>query len=447
MNSTPRVTFDTSIEYFARTLLETLGRDAVENGVIIRDGSGHLSFASNTPANGKREEIVAKLKSAVQSYARPDRILSFQNEYGVDRILADPSFVPLSLGDLTVRLLDRRIVGSAWLESPASVKQLDAAARLVFASLKGGVGRSTALAVAAADLARRNRNTLVIDLDFEAPGLGDFLLGDDRIPDFGTVDFLVENAITPLVDNELDCFVGVSGLTAPGGGRVDVVPSFGKTAGKHPENVLAKLSRAMIEEVASDREALSVTGRISQLIDRLTERGHYDAILIDSRAGLSELMAPAILGLGATVLLFGTAQKQTIEGYRALFAGLKLLAERDRMRGDDASWRSLFKPVHAKASLDPDSTARYRDELYYLFSEFLYDAEEAPALQPEAFTFDIDDPTAPHSPLIIPFNPSFAEFDSARHTNQLTQAFYEQTFRQFMDGLDEIIAGAADLAA
>jgi MinD-like ATPase involved in chromosome partitioning or flagellar assembly len=439
MSKNAKTRFDVSVPRFVAAIRAVLGADVLRNGVVIRDTSGRLSFASgqDEPAGVSRDEVSKRIRDAIGAYARPDRVIAFRDDAGVSRILADPSRIPITSEELTYQLIDRRIVGAAWLDVPN--KELSTPPRIVFSSLKGGVGRSTALAIAAADLARRSKNLLVIDLDLEAPGIGDLLLSDSRKPSLGTVDFLVENGIGIVEDCELDEFVGVSELTSGGGGRVDVVPSFGALAATYPENVLPKLARAMIEEVEDSGDTISVTDQISNMIKRLSLRRQYDAVLIDSRAGLSELMAPAILGLGASVLLFGTAQKQTIEGYRSLFAALRLLAERDRAAGGDASWRLMFKAVHAKASLDPNSAARYRDELYDIFSEFLYDAEEVVSPPSDAITFDIDDPTAPHWPLIIPFNPSFADFDSARNANQLTQSFYEQTFRSFMDGIDEIL--------
>ena len=321
------------------------------------------------------------------------------------------------------------------------------APRIVFSSVKGGVGRSTALAVAAADLARRNRNVLVVDLDLEAPGIGDLLLGDDRQPRFGVADFLVEDGIGGVPDARLDDFVGVSGLTVGTGGRVDVVPAFGREAGEHPENVLAKLSRAMIEDISVDGEVITTAAQIRTLIWRLTERDTYNVVLIDSRAGFGELSAPAILALGATTLLFGTAQSQTLQAYRPLLAALRLLARRDLRAKGKADWRLNLKAVHAKASLSESALGRHRDGLYELFAEFLYDKETGALSEEDAVNFDIDDGSAPHSPLVIPFNQQFIDFDPVYGGGQLTQPFYEQTFRYFLDGLDRLIASSSDTDA
>lgn len=67
--------------------------------------------------------------------------------------LAEPSVaIELETG-VAIRLIDRRLAGQDWLMR--AVKLADKPRRLVFYSIKGGVGRSTALAITAADLAAR----------------------------------------------------------------------------------------------------------------------------------------------------------------------------------------------------------------------------------------------------------------------------------------------------
>jgi len=179
-----------------------------------------------------------------------------------------------------------------------------------------------------------------------------------------------------------------------------------------------------------------VAEQISSMISRITEREQYDAVFIDSRAGLSELAAPAVLGLRATVLLFGNAQKQTIEGYRALFAALQLLAQRDLDQKRDAEWRTMLRPVYAKGSLDTAVSDRFIEDMFDLYSTHIYDAEDSGEDALEALRFVRDDESAPHWPLIVPFSQNFVDFDPARIPDQLTQPFYEQTYRPFLSGLD-----------
>jgi hypothetical protein len=56
--------------------------------------------------------------------------------------------------------------------------------------------------------------------------------------------------------------------------------------------------------------------------DRLVKRRAYDAVLIDARAGLTEIAAGALFALGASTMIFGVNQAQTFEDLRFLFAHL-----------------------------------------------------------------------------------------------------------------------------
>jgi len=436
-----QIKFDDSLGVLVSTLIGSVNNEFVEKGTVLRDASGRLSFVADCEPvdEAQREKLGQAVIETLGAYARTDRPISFRGDTGSERLLSAPERLPIQVGKIFCNVIDRRIVGAGWLDAPSA--ETKHPPRVVFATLKGGVGRSTALAVAATDLARRNRNVLVVDLDLEAPGLGDLLLDTDRMPMFGAIDYLVENGLGGISESELQNFIGTSGLTLGGGGRVDVLPALGRRSLENPENILPKLSRAMIEDVEEDR-LISVAEQISSMITRITERGQYDAVFIDSRAGLSELAAPAVLGLGATVLLFGTSQKQTIEGYRALFAALQLLAQRDASQGLDAEWRTMLKPVYAKASRDSDASERFVDDMYDLFSTHIYDAENGDVDSPDSLRFARDDKSAPHWPLFVPFNQNFIDFDPGRVPDQLTQTFYEQTYQQFLSGLDAAMATA-----
>jgi hypothetical protein len=422
-----------------------LGKEVVENSVVLRDATGRLGFVCDREPRSEeeRDSVTNAIIAALGPYARRDSAITFVSDPGARRLLQEPLRLPFQIGEVSCKLVDRRIVGSGWLDIPR--QDVQGPPRVVFASLKGGVGRSTALAVAAADFARRGQNVLVIDLDLEAPGLGDLLLDEERVPRFGVVDFLVENGIGSVPPSLLDEFIGASALTTGGGGRVDVVPALGSKAIEFPENVMPKLARAMIEDILENGELISVTQQISAMIELLTERAAYDVVLIDSRAGLAELAAPAMLGLSAVVLLFGTAQIQTVNGYRALFSALRLLAKRDREQLREPNWRLKLKAVHAKATLSESVLARHRDNLYDLFAEELYD-EDRGIQELADVSFGIDEPDAPHWPLVIPFNQAFIDWDPVRDPGQLTQSFYEQTFRSFLNGLDTVIQAASDPA-
>lgn len=431
------VFFDDALPKLVDILLKSADKAFVEEGVILRDASGRLSFIARQKQKMDSERISFEkaLRRGLGAYARVDCPIRFAEDSGAQSLLNEHDWLLIEVSGVFCHVLDRRIVGAGWLDVPKPLAEKPP--RIAFASLKGGVGRSTALAIAAMDLARRNQNVLVVDLDLEAPGLGNLLLQDERLPKFGVVDFLVENGLGGVRNALLDSFVGSSGFTMTGGGRVDVVPALGARSKYYPENVLPKLARAMIEDV-TDVGVLSVTEQISSMIERIAGLAEYDAILIDSRAGLSELAAPAVIGLGASVLLFGTAQRQTVDGYGALFAALKLLAQRDEVSERNADWRMAFRPVYAKASMALEIAERFREDMYELYSEHIYDMEQPDEVE-NILRFSKDDETAPHWPLIIPFSQDFVDFDPGRSLNQLAQPIYEGIYRVFLHGLDEII--------
>lgn len=458
-----QVLFDDALPILVDVLREWGGESFVEQGTVLRDATGRLSFfTTDCPSDHAPMEADAssverppaddelhldalgrRIVDRLGAYARKDRPVVYATEDGASPLLTSPERIPVRVGERFCYLVDRRIVGTGWLAEPVAAAT-SGPRRVVFASLKGGVGRSTALTIVAADLARRGRNVLVIDLDLEAPGLGHLLLEEGRLPDYGVVDFLVEDGLGGVANDLLRMFVGTSQLTSSSGGVVDVMPAIGRKSEAAPENILAKLSRAMIEDV-TEMGTVSVGQQVSSMIDRIVALGSYDAVLIDSRAGLAELAAPAVIGLGATVLLFGTAQTQTIEGYRALFAALQLLAQRDAALGRSAEWRLALRPVYAKASLNAQASERFQDEIYELYSEYLYDAEpeDGAGDQLVSLRFTQQDTSAPHTPLIIPFNPAFVDFDPSRQPTQLTAAFYEQSFRPFVDAIDRILEPAS----
>ena len=420
--------YDDSLPELIKVLVAELGVEHVASGVALRDATGRLAFFVNGELSAADVDRSSRLvRARLGPYARPDRCVADREAPGASLALSDPGARELDVGASRIRYLDRRIVGADWLHPP-SVTQVRPP-RFVFASLKGGVGRSTALSIVAAEHVRRGRNVLVVDLDLEAPGIGSMLLTSDRRPLLGALDYLVERNLGALTPLELDNCVGTSSLTS-GAGLVDVVPVVGSRSYSAPENYLSKLSRAMIEDVTDGHPPLSVAEKIGAMLKELESRRPYDLVLVDARAGLAELAAGPLLCLGANVLLFGTAQPQTIEGLRFLFAHLSSLVR----EGDPSPWQAL-KMVHAKAQL-AESHERFKDDLWGLFSEYLY--EEQDGL--EGFNFDVNAPDAPHNAIAVPFDLAFADWDPAERPAKLVEEYYVRTFAPLLRFIDDVVS-------
>jgi len=436
--------FDDSLPRLLKILTEKLGQVQTEAGVVLRDATGCLSFfASENIDDAVVREIDLLSRAALGAYARPDRLLVRPGDSGSERTLRDPDALVIrttidDARELTIHYLDRRIVGADWLnrptpptlpsESGAPITHELRARRVVFATLKGGVGRSTALAIVAADQARKGRDVLVVDLDLEAPGIGSLLLSSDRMPTFGVIDYLVERNFGEVDDMIVNNMVGTSALTQ-GQGLVNVLPAVGTRTLAAPGNYLAKLSRAMVEAVGGAGGPVSVAGKLREMLERLESARRYDLVLIDVRAGLTELTAGPLLTLDAEVMIFGTAQRQTIQDLSFLMAHLSTLT------GDaqPSPWERL-KMVHAKASAT--TIQWFRNELWGLFSSYLY--VESVGLQ--EFNFDADVPEAPHYAIVIPLDTAFADWDPVANPDKLVEGYYARTFIQLLRYIDDILS-------
>lgn len=439
--------FDDALPRMVAVLARQLGREIVEAGVVLRDAVGCLAFFSNADLDtGLKLRLEIELRDALGPYARPDRLLVSPSEPGAQRVLADATVLTTRIdageAHLEIRCIDRRIVGAEWMTVPISPAPapdaLHRAPRVAFASLKGGVGRSTALTVVADELAREGKNLLVVDLDLEAPGIGSLLLSEDRLPAYGVIDYLVErNLVTGTqdrvgVDDPLHPLVAemcATSVLTMGAGIVDVVPAFGTRSSAVPGNYLAKLSRAMLDAGAGDGGSASLSQKLADMLQALETIRRYDLVLLDVRAGLSELAAGPLLGLNAEVLIFATAQQQTLQDLRFLLAHLSWL-----VAGRSALPWARLKMVHAKAKLGVDYRP-FRDDVADMFATYLY--EEAEGL--EEFNFAADDPDAPHAPITIPLEPEFADWDPARRPDSRLKAFYERTFGDLIAYVRDLI--------
>ncbi len=402
--------------------------DLGEQDAVLRDLYGRLSLflAGSASRVNDRVALEAAL-SKLAPHVRADRMVVTSDEAGADVVLAETQVQWLRLPgrDDHYRLVDRRVVGVDWLRTPA-VEQTEPR-RIVFASVKGGVGRSTALCVAARELADEGQRVLVVDLDLEAPGAGRMLAPE--LPSFGVIDALAAAA--------LDQTIAPAELITElhdGNAWIDVVPAHGRSSVEAPEHYLGKLARAM-SEVALP-EPKPVAQRVAELVDRLCQRRPYDVVLIDARAGLAEITAGPVLALGATVLLFSTAQQQSFDDYRFLFAHLRSLGLWHAGR----TWNNLV-PVLAKAGTDAQQLEAAQRSMFELYEEYLY--EQAPAGQLDAFNFDETDPDGAHRFVPIAFDTRFASFDPQRHESHLTRPFYEQAFTPFLARIRSLVRPGA----
>ncbi|HFK7184828.1 TPA: MinD/ParA family protein [Serratia odorifera] len=324
----------------------------------------------------------------------PERALLFEENVESECFRSHGFLLADALDDIYV--VDRLATPTDWSQIiPISVKKN----RTVFFSIKGGVGRSSAMAAAAWALAESGKKVMVLDLDLESPGLSSALLPDDRRPGFGIADWLVEDLLGN-GDAVLSDMVAVSALSHSG--DIWVVPAHGKDPGEY----IAKLGRAWMP-LKTPKGMETWAKRLGRLLNVLEERWQPDVVLIDSRAGIDEVASACLTELGAAnILLFALNGSQTWSGYRILF----------KHWHRTGVIRDIRERLQLVGAMLPDlDTANYFDDLrqdaWNLFSDELYDEVPA-ATEGDFWNYDIADESAPHHPLAIRWHRSFAGLKS-----------------------------------
>lgn len=325
-----------------------------------------------------------------------------------------------------VRVIDRLATDGNWSTiSPIS----KGVPRVVFFSVKGGVGRSTAMAATAWSLAQSGKRVLVLDLDLESPGLSSSLLPGDRRPKFGVTDWLVED----LVDNGDMVLMDMTATsTLSHDGDIYVVPAHGVNPGEY----VSKLGRAWMPKVVEDGRRESWSQRLQRLLNTLEKRLKPDVILIDSRAGIDEVASACVTDLGATLLLlFAIEGEQTWSGYRILFQHWRTTGVvreiRDRLQLVGAVIPELGAAEYFSA---------LQESAWTLFSDELYD-EVAPGkiASGDIWSFDESEQGAPHSPWPIRWHRSFAALRSIhKRLDGIDPNEVSNVFGELIDGITRI---------
>lgn len=320
----------------------------------------------------------------------PERMVLFESD--LDLIASGGPAYPLQ-GIEGVRVIDRLATEGNWATIEPVSKGVP---RVVFFSIKGGVGRSTALAATAWSLAQQGQRVLVLDLDLESPGLSSALLPHDRRPQYGIADWLVED----LVDNAetvVDGLWATSELSRDG--EIRVVPAHGREPGAY----ISKLGRVWMSKALPDGRRENWSQRLSRLLDALEKQHQPDVVLIDSRAGIDEVASSCVTDLGAAlVLLFALEGEQTWSGYRVLFQHWQQWGVAKEIRERLQLVGAMVPDVESAAYFDA-----LREQGADLFTD-LYDEIEPGEITGDQWNFEAHDPAAPHFPWAIRWHRGFA---------------------------------------
>lgn len=249
----------------------------------------------------KRERGVLLLDDAGQERPLPVEIEHVQEIYPPDR---------------RPRWTDRRIVAELGRPLPPPASRLPHDVQIMaFHSFKGGVGRTLHCVAAAQRLADEGRRVLLVDADLEAPGVTWMVAEAIRI-DFAYEDFLA------LVHGDTEqTYADAIGL----GRKFLVKQDLDGVIVMPARRDLTRIAPPRIELVdllTTDRDPYVLTSALAEL-------GHalgVDAVLVDLRAGGSELSAPVLLDPRVHRVFVTTISDQSVRATAAMMRDLALRA-------------------------------------------------------------------------------------------------------------------------
>lgn len=427
--------------------------------VIVRDLRGQLRIiCEKKPKRGKpTTNLSPSLESSkkVSTEGEPIDILGafkapgpfaifLENSDGFEALYDSPDAYFCDTKNPKLKVLDRLVSGREWLYP--SLERKSSPKRFVFHGLKGGVGRSTALSMTAWYLANFGKRVLVIDLDLEAPGLGNMLLpirndlkeeGDTASPgwpDYGVVDWFVEDAVSQADELLIKSMIQPSPIKIGGKGEIFVVPALG---GRYKQDYVSKLSRVYIDIQSATKDAEVFGDRLARMVEQIEAFTKPDVVLLDSRAGIHHISAAALTRLGAFSYLFASDSEQTWAGYNSLFSHWMLKPNTVRAIRQSLRLISALTPNHVDREKFRDT---YGEHSYDTFCQ-LYDIENPNITNDELFNFGVYDVDALHRPTLIWRDEIYSNFNPISHEIQLDKdkalLVFEELFKQIDTDLAE----------
>lgn len=418
--------------------------------VFLRDWQGFLHLC--LPCSRSQVEESLPLISAIQSCHEAFGVLSVASgldndiealvnafvlfdEETTDRkdLWESPDLILLSKRNIKLFLLERQDKEQDWLRSSILGSQNSSARRAVFFGVKGGVGRSTAIVGLSHALAKAGKKVLVVDCDFESPGISSSLISAVAKPAYGMVDWFAAEGLGFGSKEELfqiGTIVEISPLSRELDGSILVAPAFDEKS----EAYISKLGRLYSTTAGPGPKGTvfkTYADRLSEVIGRLETAFLPDVVLIDSRAGIDDTSAVALTRLGAVAFLFGINTQQTWDAYTLLFRHWQ---QHPSLGGKD-DFREYLRFVSALTpdeALYPGYLSEMQSTAYEVFGSTLYDQLDEEDGTLDGFNFAFDAENAPHHLLVIRRDDALLAFDPVKHPEHVQPAIFDKVFGDFV---------------
>lgn len=227
-------------------------------------------------------------------------------------------------------LLDRHLQFASWFDNQIPEKIISKAKVITGYSYKGGMGRSTLIAILATQAALDGKNVVVLDFDFEAPGISNLLVdfGKQKYSK-GILDYIIDKPIIGdkikienyyiKVPNNVTSPVSDRKLFIPGDIRVFPASDMSE---KRVDNYMQKISRVNFAAFSKLKD-----NPLLELLKDIDDKLQPDVIFIDSRTGISDVGGLSLQGFSDVNICIFANDRQNVEGMRIILPLLFIAAE------------------------------------------------------------------------------------------------------------------------
>ncbi|ROQ65863.1 CobQ/CobB/MinD/ParA family nucleotide binding protein [Streptomyces sp. 840.1] len=338
---------------------------------ILRQSFGEQVRVTADPFVGIRVAVVSEAFTRMTPRARRERVQALvpgaevvrfelltpdearfaeKDELGIPPVLAELPLWPEALANGRADEITVRFPSEDYGTLPSPVVS-------TFYSLRGGVGRSTALAHAARIIAAQGLKVLCIDMDLEAPGLASLFDVEDRVTEgMGVVPLLaaaeVNGEIYGLDEHVLQVTEDAGLFLLPAG---------------CPGAEYARLLSHLDPSAWYGEDEINPLRLLVEAVSGLAEQP--DVVLIDSRTGISPLAAPLLFDVSDINVIAFYPHPQAKAGTRALTRALLAANSRRSVEGKPCTpeIRFLVSPVPAT----PEVRALYAERAQEWIKDWL----------------------------------------------------------------------------
>ncbi|MCW5250148.1 KGGVGR-motif variant AAA ATPase [Streptomyces sp. SHP 1-2] len=319
----------------------------------VRVGVISAEFSGMTPRarRGRIEALIPGVEIVRYDLLTPDEAEFLeQEEPGVAPVAAQLPLWPEALASGQADEITVRFPSEDYGTLPSPVVS-------TFYSLRGGVGRSTALAHAARVIAEQGLTVLCIDMDLEAPGLASLFDVEDRVTEgMGVVPILAAAEVSGEID-ALDEHV----LRVTEDAGLFLLP-----AGR-PGAEYARLLSHLDPSAWYGEDEVNPLRLLVETVSTLAESP--DVVLIDSRTGISPLAAPLLFDVSDINIIAFYPHPQARAGTRALTRAL--LAAKSRRSEEGSLCTPEVRFVVSPVPVTPEVRGLYSERAQEWIREWL----------------------------------------------------------------------------